>query len=157
MSKTTEPFWKCWSEVMNAEASCPRILCWVTFFHYLSLASLNGLVLYIWPLNVEPTYNVKATFSTKESMLRWLYFRESVSKVDKKLIINQWPLLVDLGYQVCHSKFTIISHTLIIDREAREIMHLVASVRLSVSVRSHGWTVWPTTFIFCMGVDRDLG
>ncbi len=23
----------------------PRILCWVMFFHYLSLASLNGLVL----------------------------------------------------------------------------------------------------------------
>ena len=32
---------------------------------------------YIWPLNVEPTYNLKATFSTKESMLKWLYFRES--------------------------------------------------------------------------------
>ncbi len=26
-------------------ASGPRILCWVMFFHYLSLASLNGLVL----------------------------------------------------------------------------------------------------------------
>ena len=25
--------------------SGPRILCWVIFFHYLSLASLNGLVL----------------------------------------------------------------------------------------------------------------
>ncbi len=25
-------------------ASGPRILCWVMFFHYLSLASLNGLV-----------------------------------------------------------------------------------------------------------------
>ncbi len=25
-------------------ASGPRILCWVIFFHYLSLASLNGLV-----------------------------------------------------------------------------------------------------------------
>ncbi len=33
---------------------------------------------YSWPLNVEPTYNLKATFSTKESMLRWLYFREKV-------------------------------------------------------------------------------
>ncbi len=34
--------------------------------------------LYISPLNVEPTYNLKATFSTKESVLKWLYFRESV-------------------------------------------------------------------------------
>ncbi len=37
-------------------ASGPSILCWVIFFHYLSLASLNGLVLYrlyIGSLNVE--------------------------------------------------------------------------------------------------------
>ncbi len=25
---------------------------------------------YLWPLNVEPTYNLKATYSTKESLLR---------------------------------------------------------------------------------------
>ncbi len=36
------------------------------------------------------------------------------------------------------------STTIFIDREAREIMHLVASVRPSVCLRSHGWTVWPT-------------
>ncbi len=36
--------------------------------------------LYTWPLNVEPTYNHKATCSTKEYVSRWLYiyFRESV-------------------------------------------------------------------------------
>ncbi len=47
-----------------------------------------------------------------------------------------------------------------IDREARKIMYLVASVRLSVRPpvcpTSHGWTVWPTTLIFCMGVDLDF-
>ncbi len=31
-------------------ASCPRILCWVIFFHYQSLASLNGLELLPLPL-----------------------------------------------------------------------------------------------------------
>ncbi len=34
-------------------ASGPRILCWVMFFHYLSLASLNGLVLYTLQLALE--------------------------------------------------------------------------------------------------------
>ena len=48
--------------------------------HFLILFDhLPGFVqLYIWPLSVEPTYNLNAAFSTKESMLRWLYFRESV-------------------------------------------------------------------------------
>ncbi len=31
------------------------------------------------------------------------------------------------------------------------------SVRLFVCLCSHGWTVWPTTLIFGMGVDLDLG
>ncbi len=44
----------------------------------ISSVKMNQHRLYIWPLNVEPTYNLKATFSTKESMLRWLDFRESV-------------------------------------------------------------------------------
>ncbi len=42
---------------------------------------------------------------------------------------------------------TLISQMMFIDREAREIMYLVASVRPSVRpcvcLRSHGWTVWP--------------
>ncbi len=33
---------------------------------------------------VAQSYNLKATFSTKESMLRWLYFRESVQ--DNRLL-----------------------------------------------------------------------
>ncbi len=52
-----------WTRTLHSPeevASNPRIL-WVMFFPH-----------------VEPTYNLKATFSTKESMLRWLYFRESV-------------------------------------------------------------------------------
>ena len=40
--------------------------------------------------------------------------------------------------------------TIIIDREAREIMYLVVSVRLSVRQLSHTWTVWPMTLIFGM-------
>ena len=31
------------------------------------------------------------------------------------------------------------------------------SVCVSLCVHSHAWTVWPTTFIFCMEVDLDLG
>ena len=29
-----------------------------------------------WPLNVEPTYNLKATFSTKESVERTVHLME---------------------------------------------------------------------------------
>ncbi len=46
---------------------------------------------------------------------------------------------------------------IVIDREAREIIRLVASVRVSVCLRSNFWTVWPTTLIFGMRVDLDLG
>ena len=68
------------------------------FFHYLRLASLNRLVFYIWPLNVEPTYNLKANYSTKESMLRWLYFRESLrtTNMANSMSVHSFiPLLSD--------------------------------------------------------------
>ncbi len=45
---------------------------------------------------------------------------------------------------------------MIINGEAREIMHLVASIRVCVYQRSHGWTDWPLTLIFGMEVDLDL-
>ena len=50
---------------------------------------------------------------------------------------------------------------IVIDREAGEIMRLVASVCLSVCLSvfpsSPVWTVWPRTLIFSMGVDFGLG
>ena len=49
------------------------------------------------------------------------------------------------------------NNIIFIDREAREIMHLVASICPSVCLRSHAWTVWPRTVIFCMEVDLNLG
>ncbi len=60
------PWWIEWEFPHSPEevARDHRLLCWLIFF-------------YTWPLNVEPTCNLKASFSTKESMLRWLYFRES--------------------------------------------------------------------------------
>ena len=55
----------------------------------------------------------------------------------------------------------IIIHSFIIDREAGEIICLVASVRLSICLFvcwwSPAWTVWPLPLIFCMRVDLDLG
>ena len=56
-------------------------------------------------------------------------------------------LIFDISTQFLR---TLRDQLFIIDREAREIMYLVASVRLSVSQHSHGWTVWPTTLIFGM-------
>ncbi len=69
----------------------------------------------------EPTYNLKATFSTKESMLRWLCFRESVGKVpawDNGLDLIFWTylernskscstlmwILIKLDQFMCHVK-----------------------------------------------------
>ncbi len=54
-------------------------------------------------MNVEPTYNLKATFSTKESMLRWLYFRESVGKGGQQCQAKS-PWWKSIAHQIqCHS------------------------------------------------------
>ncbi len=48
--------------------------------------------IYIWPFKIEPTYNLKVIFLTKESMQKLLYFPESAEQnlsVDvAKLIVN---------------------------------------------------------------------
>ncbi len=55
-----------------------------------------------------------------------------------------------------HMNEFVYSRVFFIDREGREIMYLIASVHLSVrpsiSVRSHGWTVWPLRVIRCLSV-----
>ena len=52
-----------------------------TFINHISMLNHNIDVIFLEmiPLNMVflGEYHLKATFSTKESMLRWLYFRQS--------------------------------------------------------------------------------
>ena len=81
-----------------------------------------------------------------------------LKKVHCALCVLQ-PTNLDSG------KYLFLKPVIIIDREAGEIIRLVASVRPSVRLsvrpfacgRSPVWTVWPLTLIFGMRVDLDPG
>ncbi len=65
----------CWKGCNTLPKKSPAVLeyyVWWCFFHYLSLASLNGLTV-IGRHGIPQNYLI-ATFSTKEGTLRWLLF-----------------------------------------------------------------------------------
>ena len=95
---------------------------------------MNQHRLYSWPLNVEPTYNLKATFSTKESMLRWLYFRESVHT---SLVPKRW---IWFSFTLAFSQIVTHSYNLEITLQFKATISAFHVTRMHLPVtQSYQW------------------
>ena len=67
-------------------------------------------------------------------------------------------LALKVGHEYYYQLYTLYPNGISIDHEAREIMYLVASIRLSVHLSDVSWLKRLTYDLdFGMGVDLDLG
>ena len=115
---------------------------WLSRWSHFKVPLYQGYLLpvnYILPPSAQLPSNVSIILAKWSTILK--YYRFPVTKVR----------------QILTPVAKILNSTHHYQPKSREIMYLVAPIRLSIRYHSPGWTIWPTTFMFCMEVDLDPG
>ncbi len=124
--------WYCWTTILILSQLKPNVIIWLNWnipdcLHYECVTTAFYL------------YNCMSAAAAAT------YCRQPVSS---HLLYNMFISLLTTPYSPVggggHQKY----RAMVIDREAREIIRLVASVHLFVCLRSNFWTFWHMTLIF---------